>query len=96
MCVTAKAPGANVYRLKGPSRQLIASSATSGQLGCFESHCGHVTLLLEVDSAVLDPEATRLRYVYHVERDASKELLLEILILRLSNITYCMVLHRSM
>ena len=47
LCLRTAAPGVTFYRLKGTSRQLIARSNTSGELGCFESHCKHLSFRME-------------------------------------------------
>ena len=50
LCFTAHNPGASVYRLKGTSKKPIALSNTSGNLGCLESHCKHLTFQLETST----------------------------------------------
>lgn len=47
LCFTVHSPGASIYRLKGASKQPVASLNMSGSLGCLESHCKHLTLQLE-------------------------------------------------
>ena len=61
-------PGANVYRLNGPSRHLIAASNVSGTVGCFESHCGHASFLIEADGK------KKVRYAYSFTEDALSEI----------------------
>ena len=48
LCFTVHSPGASIYRLKGTSKQPVASSNVSGSLGCLESNCKHLTLKMEV------------------------------------------------
>ena len=67
LCLGVELPGANVSRLDGPSRHLIAASNVSGTVGCFESHCGHASFLFEADSK------TKVRYAYSFTEDAQSE-----------------------
>ena len=36
-----------IYRIKGTSRQPVATANASGDLGCFESECKHLTFYLK-------------------------------------------------
>ncbi len=49
LCLSRVKPGMSVYQLRGTSRKLIISSNATGELGCFESDCKHISLYFDVD-----------------------------------------------
>ena len=69
VCLNGNFPGASIYRLTGPSRMLLTDANSTGPLGCFKSHCGHVSLLLEVD---MELSPGLLKYTYSGASDSSK------------------------
>lgn len=69
VCLNSVYAGGTVYRLKGSSKQMVAESNRTGNIGCFESHCSHVSLLIEADNTI-DPNI--LKYTYKSVRDYSK------------------------
>ena len=47
VCFDSARAGASVYRLEGSARTLVSPDSRSGRIGCLESDCTHVTLLLQ-------------------------------------------------
>ena len=70
VCLTASHPGVAVYRLKGASRRLVAKGESQEAIGCFESECSHVSLLLEADPDGNFPRV--LRFTYNSKIDKSE------------------------
>ena len=70
LCLTLQSPGMEVHRLKGTSRQLVATANASGSLGCFESECKHLSFRLvpKVEGDAL----RRIRFTYTYNETKSK------------------------
>lgn len=65
LCMTLLSPAhVTIYRLRGTSKQLIATAGSSGDLGCFESECKHLTFLMEPDNKLM-VNKVKLTYSYH-------------------------------
>lgn len=73
LCMNLHSPGMAIYRLKGTSKQPVASANASGNLGCFESECKHLTFLIQpkIDGMAVQ----RLQFTYNYSQIASKLLL---------------------
>ena len=50
ICLDSAREGASVYRLEGSAKTLLSANSQPGRIGCMESDCNHVTLLLEASS----------------------------------------------
>ena len=61
ICLSRDNGGMSIYQLRGTSRKLLVRSNSTGELGCFESECKHLTLLFEVDSSL---SVDRFKYSY--------------------------------
>lgn len=64
LCATLHDPGMATYRIKGTSKQLIERSNSSGSLGCFESECKHLTILME-PGREMNAERIHISYTYN-------------------------------
>eukprot|EP00731_Ephydatia_muelleri_P028401 Em0020g45a len=49
LCLSSNSASSHaaVYRLIGPSRRLLVPKSHDGMLGCYDSQCSHVSLLIE-------------------------------------------------
>ncbi len=61
LCLSRGDPGMKVYQLRGTSRKLLVGSNETGELGCFESECKHLSLYFAVDDSY---NAFRIVYTY--------------------------------
>ena len=68
VCLTTSSPGAVVYHLKGASRKLVAKGDSAGHIGCFDSECGHVSLLLEADPNRYVPRILMFTYSSKIDK----------------------------
>ena len=50
VCLDSARAGASVYRLEGSAKTLLSANSQPGRIGCLESDCEHVTLLLQPSS----------------------------------------------
>lgn len=57
ICLSRTVQGMNIYQLIGTSRRLLIGANNTGELGCFESQCNHLTLYFEIVSK-LPPKIT--------------------------------------
>lgn len=51
VCLDSARAGASVYRVEGSARTLLSSNSEPGGIGCWESDCKHVTLLLQASTS---------------------------------------------
>lgn len=51
MCFGSARAGASVYRVEGYAKTLLSSNSEPGPIGCLDSDCKHVTLLLQPTSS---------------------------------------------
>ncbi len=61
LCLSRVGEGMSIYQLRGTSRKLLAGSNATGELGCFESECKHLTLYFDVESSL---KVSRISYTY--------------------------------
>ena len=69
LCLSMDVPGGRVFRLKGASKQLVAREGASGDLGCFESQCKHLTLMVRPNA---DMEIPKIQFTYTYNEITSK------------------------
>lgn len=69
LCFTLHSPGIGVHRLRGTSRQLVARPNASGTLGCLESQCKHLTLVMKPDG---ETKMKRVQFTYTYNKIQSK------------------------
>lgn len=64
LCLSRGGTGMSVYQLRGTSRKLLVSSNATGDLGCFESECKHLSLYFDVDDSY---NTFRMVYTYRTQ-----------------------------
>jgi len=52
VCFDSARAGARVYRLESSAKTLASSNSDPGQIGCWESDCKHMTLLVQPSTKV--------------------------------------------
>ena len=51
VCFDSARAGASVYRVEGSAKTLVSLNSEPGRIGCLDSDCKHVTLLLQPSSS---------------------------------------------
>ena len=74
LCIlsSSASSSAAVYRLIGPSRRLLVPASRAGKLGCYESQCNLISLLIEP----LNSSAGYIELTYQVNLDTSERTIL--------------------